>query len=271
MNLYKTALSALLLAPIVGGISVQMIHGYQNSKELAERYVSDAEAQMEEVAAMLDEELYNSEYTGEVQSVLLDENIKDTQVEDVSIYTDENTILDDITNSVIRFHIRANSDSEEDQALKLKVRDAVLSYLEPELSMAENREAAKTIMEEHLEDIENVASSVIHAEGYSYEVQAYLTKEEFPIKSYGDLLFPAGEYEALRVDIGKNEGGNWWCVMYPGLCFVDTAGGVVATDGKEELRQILTPEEYEELLICPEDEVQVEYRSYFWDILTGEK
>ncbi len=286
MNLYKTALSALLIAPIVGGISVQMIHGYQNSKKLAERYVSDAETQMERVAAMLDEELYNgediesfdesmydlynNEYTDEVQAILPNENLKDTEVEDASIYIDEKTILDDITNSVIRFHIRANSDSEEDQALKIKVRDAVLSYLEPELSVAGNRKEAKAIMEEHLEDIEAVSLSVIRAEGYNYDVQAYLTKEEFPLKSYGDLLFPAGEYEALRVDIGESEGGNWWCVMYPGLCFVDTAGGVVSTDGKEELRQILTPEEYEELLICPENEVQVEYRSYFWDILTGE-
>jgi stage II sporulation protein R len=248
MNLYKTALSALLLAPVVGGISVQMIHGYQNTKAQAEHYVSEAETQMEEALSLLESE-------DETFDMLGLEDIEPDMLE-----SDET-----LSDTVIRFHIRANSDSEEDQTLKLRVRDAVLNYLQPELVSAKNRDDAQAVIEAHLEDIEAVSRAVILEEGYDYEVQAYLTNEEFPIKAYGDLLFPAGEYEALRVDIGNREGANWWCVMYPGLCFVETAGGVVATDGKEELRQTLTPEQYEELLICPEEEVQVEYRSYLWD------
>lgn len=248
MNLYKTALSALLLAPMIGGISVKMIQGYQSAKEMAECYAADAETQIEQTMALLEDEL---------------------DIDEAAYVSDDDILDESISNSVIRFHIRANSDSEDDQALKLKVRDAVLTYLEPELAEAENLNEARTIMEKHLADIETIALSVIQEEGYDYDVQAYLTREEFPLKSYGDLLFPAGEYEALRVDIGSSEGGNWWCVMYPGLCFVDTASGVVATEGKEELQQILTPEEYEALLICPDEEIQVEYHSYFWDLLMG--
>jgi stage II sporulation protein R len=143
--------------------------------------------------------------------------------------------------------------------------------MEPILSVADNREEARTLLEEHTADMEAVGLAVIQEEGYDYDIQVYLTKEEFPVKSYGDLLFPSGEYEALRVDIGNHEGGNWWCVMYPGLCFVETAGGVVATEGKEELQQVLTPEQYETLILYPDEDDQIEYRSYIWDKLVNKK
>ena len=87
------------------------------------------------------------------------------------------------------------------------------------------------------------------------------------------MRFPSGTYQALRVDIGEHEGANWWCVMYPGLCFVETAGGVVATEGKEELKQVLAPEEYAQILVSPPENAEIEYKSLLWETwqqLTGD-
>lgn len=236
MNLYKTALSALLLAPVVGGIGIHSIQQYQAMKEQAEALTMQTEQSILEVETLLNDEL-----------------------------DEENIFASNVANEVIRFHVRANSDSEEDQALKLLVRDAILSELGTELALAESKEDARTIMEDNLTRIEEIGATVIKEAGYDYEITAYMTVEEFPMKAYGDLMFPAGEYEALRVDIGNENGGNWWCVMYPGLCFVDTVGGVVATDGKEEMQQILTPEDYEKLLFSPDEDTEIEYRSLIWD------
>lgn len=252
MNLYKTAISALLIAPVIGGISIHMIKNYQNLQKQAEELAAFSEERLAEVEAMLNE--------GSDMS-LAGQNPADEEWLPGS----------DVTEEVIRFHVRANSDSEEDQALKLEVRDAILQELGAELEQADDKDAAREIMENSLDQIEEIGRKVIQEAGYDYEIHAYLTEEEFPIKDYGDLRFPAGEYEALRVDIGKKNGGNWWCVMYPGLCFVDAAGGVVATEGKEELQQLLTPEEYEEILIRPQENSRVEYRSWIWDTLFGNK
>ena len=243
MNVYKVALSALLLAPVAGGIGIHMLHNYQELKQQAETVVVSANEQMESVEKLLN----NPEFFDD---------------------TDQLIGSDDVTSAVIRFHVRANSDSDEDQALKLLVRDGILEMMGPELAEAEDKDEARSIMEKKLAEIERTGETIVQAAGYDYEVHAYLTTEEFPMKSYGDLLFPAGEYEALRVDIGKQEGANWWCVMYPGLCFVDATGGIVAEDGKEELEQILTPEEYRELLLYPEEDTKIEYRSLLWDWLS---
>lgn len=251
MDMYKIALSALLLAPIAGGVGIHMLQNYQDMKQQAETIVISSNEQMESVEKLLDGELTWEE--AELETEL-----------ETKIQTE---LSDDVTSSVIRFHVRANSDSEDDQALKLLVRDGILDLLSTKLELAENKDEARTIMEENLTEIEKTGEAIVQNAGYEYEVHAYLTTEEFPMKSYGDLIFPAGEYEALRVDIGRKEGANWWCVMYPGLCFVDATGGVVASDGKEVLEHMLTPEEYRELLLYPDDETQVEYRSLLWDWL----
>lgn len=255
MNVYKVALSALLLAPVAGGIGIHMLHNYQELKQQAETVVVSANEQMESVEKLLND----PEFFDDTDQIAKTEALDDT---DLLIGSD------DVTSAVIRFHVRANSDSDEDQALKLLVRDGILEMLGPELAEAKDKDEARSIMEKKLTEIERTGEAIVQAAGYDYEVYAYLTTEEFPMKSYGDLLFPAGEYEALRVDIGKQEGANWWCVMYPGLCFVDATGGIVAENGKEELEQILTPEEYRELLLYPEEDTKIEYRSLLWDWLS---
>ena len=123
-----------------------------------------------------------------------------------------------IYESVVRLHVLANSDSEEDQALKLKVRDAVLAYTSPRVIDSTSREEAIEILKGELGEIEQVARDVILEEGYDYSVEVTLTLEDYPTRNYESMSFPSGEYVSLRVLIGEAEGQNWWCVLFPPLC-----------------------------------------------------
>lgn len=123
-----------------------------------------------------------------------------------------------IYGSVVRLHVLANSDSEEDQALKLKVRDAVLAHTSPLVIDSTSREDATRILQGELENIRAVAERVVREQGYSYDVQVSLTLEDYPTRNYEAMSFPAGQYVSLRVMIGKAEGQNWWCVLFPPLC-----------------------------------------------------
>ena len=123
-----------------------------------------------------------------------------------------------LADRVVRLHVLANSDSEEDQALKLLVRDAVLDRAEALLTQSEDRAEAEALLREHLTDFEQVAEAVITAEGYDYPVSVELEDTQFPTKEYDGFTLPAGEYLALRVLIGAAEGQNWWCVVFPPLC-----------------------------------------------------
>ncbi|MBE6693785.1 MAG: stage II sporulation protein R [Ruminococcaceae bacterium] len=123
-----------------------------------------------------------------------------------------------IYDTVLRLHVIANSDSEEDQALKLKVRDAVIRQSEVLLDGCTTRSEAAEHIEAHRDSILFAAESVIRNEGYSYPVAVKLGLENYPEKSYDSCCFPAGEYLSLRVCIGEAEGENWWCVLFPPLC-----------------------------------------------------
>lgn len=153
-------------------------------------------------------------------------------------------IQEDIAEKVIRFHVLANSDSEEDQALKLKVKDAVVDYLRPYMTDAKNLEESINIINEKQNDILKIASSTIASEGYNYHVNAYICQDYFPTKSYGDVTFPAGEYTAYRIEIGAHEGKNWWCILYPPLCFVDASYGVLPDESKQMLKNVLDEDEF---------------------------
>lgn len=146
---------------------------------------------------------------------------------------------------VFRFHVLANSDSEEDQALKMKVKEAVLAFMKEELPESESVEETKKWAAANLEQIEKVGAQVIAQEGYNYSINAKVTICYFPEKTYGDITFPSGEYEALRIEIGDAKGQNWWCVLYPNLCFIDAVHAVVPDKGKEELKEVLDEEAYE--------------------------
>lgn len=151
----------------------------------------------------------------------------------------------DLAEEVFRFHVLANSDAEADQALKMKVKETVLSYMKESLPESESAEITKNWAAANIGAIEQTAREVVRGEGYSYSVHAEVTKCDFPDKTYGDVTFPAGRYTALRIEIGEAEGHNWWCVLYPNLCFLDSVNAVVPDEGKEELKEVLTDEEYE--------------------------
>lgn len=146
---------------------------------------------------------------------------------------------------VFRFHVLANSDSEEDQALKMKVKEAVIFYMKEELPESESAAMTKKWARAHLREIEKVAEETLRKEGCEDTVTAEVTNCYFPDKTYGDITFPKGEYEALRIKIGAAKGQNWWCVLYPNLCFVDAVHAVVPDEGKKELKKVLDEEEYE--------------------------
>jgi len=149
-----------------------------------------------------------------------------------------------IAKEVLRFHVLANSDMDYDQKLKLKVRDEILSKYHDELKNCKNVDETKRFFEENIDGVINTAKDVIHKEGFDYDVKAFVGKSVFPTKKYGDISFPAGEYDALRIEIGGARGKNWWCVMFPPLCFVDVSHNSVAQSSKDELENILTEEEY---------------------------
>ena len=150
-----------------------------------------------------------------------------------------------LAGEVFRFHVLANSNEEKGQELKLKVRDEVIAYMKSEIPDSSSVKETKQWATEHLDKIEEISGKVIEREGFDYPVQAKVCWCDFPDKSYGDIIFPAGRYEALRIEIGAAKGHNWWCVLYPDLCFTSAVNAVVTDDGKEELKSVLDEEEYE--------------------------
>lgn len=164
-----------------------------------------------------------------------------------------------IAEKILRFHVLAASDTKEDQELKLKVRDAVGAYMEEELADALDKSESEELVRLHLGEIEAVAEQTIKEEGYDYPVTASLAYVEFPEKTYGAYVFPAGTYEALEVVIGEGKGHNWWCVMYPNLCFSGSVYEVVDEEAEERLREVLSAEEYE--AVFSSGNVKVEWKS----------
>ncbi len=157
-------------------------------------------------------------------------------------------VHEDLAGHILRFHVLANSDSEEDQALKLSVKAAVLDYLEASLPEDADLASTKAFLTSHEAELKKIAEDVIASAGFDYSVSFSLEPWYFPTKSYGDLTFPCGTYDAFRIVIGDGEGKNWWCVLYPYLCFVDAACGIVPEDSKEELQTLLDEDTYEALL-----------------------
>ena len=141
---------------------------------------------------------------------------------------------EEIADKLIRFHVIANSDSEEDQALKLKVRDEIIDRMSIKFEGAESLDDAREILISSIEEVNNIAREVILEEGFDYDVNTMLSNENFPDKIYGDYIFPQGNYEAYRVIIGSGEGQNWWCVMFPPLCFVDESKNIVDSKKLDE-------------------------------------
>ena len=153
-------------------------------------------------------------------------------------------VSEDISNSVFRLHVIANSDSDEDQSLKYKVRDKVLEYMNEIAKDCTSKEEVINLAYEYQDEFKQIAENVIKENGYDYDVNIKIGNFEFPTKYYGGISLPAGYYDALRIEIGKAEGQNWWCVMFPPLCFVDVTSGVVPDESKQIMQDNLGDEEY---------------------------
>lgn len=153
-----------------------------------------------------------------------------------------------ISDKLIRFHVIANSDSSEDQDLKLKVRDSILKEIGPKLEISNSKEESEDIIRSNFDIIKTSAEKEIINYGKNYEVTVVLGKSPFPTKMYSTIALPAGEYDALKVIIGEGEGKNWWCVMFPPLCFIDITKGVTSNDTEERLKNVLDTAEYNSIL-----------------------
>ena len=156
-----------------------------------------------------------------------------------------NALQREIADEVLRFHVLANSDSERDQELKMKVKEEVLAFMETELPKSESLEVTREWAKNYISEIEKIGKKVLMDYDCDDPVKAEVTFCEFPKKTYGDITFPAGIYEALRIEIGEAEGQNWWCVLYPNLCFTDAIHAVVPEEGKRDLEEVLDDEAYE--------------------------
>ena len=169
-------------------------------------------------------------------------------------------ISNNLSNAVFRLHVLANSDSEEDQSLKLKVRDSLLAYMNGLCSNCSTKQEAISIANEHKADFQKIAEETIKENGYNYSVKININNFYFPTKNYGDISLPAGFYDALRVEIGEAKGKNWWCVMFPSLCFIDVSSGIVNDEAKENLEQNLDAESYNLISDKNNSEIQFKFK-----------
>lgn len=156
-----------------------------------------------------------------------------------------NAVSTNIQDSVFRLHVIANSDSDEDQNLKYIVRDKVLEYINSISTNESSKEEVIALANKNINEIQMIAENTIRENGYNYSIKLNIGNFAFPTKTYGDISFPAGFYDALKIEIGEAKGQNWWCVMFPPLCFVDVTSGVVPEESKEIMKENLSDEEYE--------------------------
>ena len=179
----------------------------------------------------------------------------------------------DIANSVFRLHVIANSDSSQDQALKLKVRDNLLSYMNTLAKNCSSKEEVIELAKVHEHDFKDLAEQTIIENGFDYSVTIQIGTSDFPTKTYGDISFPAGTYDALRVQIGEAKGQNWWCVMFPPLCFVDVSSGIVPEESKQEIKESLNDEEYDLISKTDNNEIHFKFKliEFFQNFRLGQK
>lgn len=156
----------------------------------------------------------------------------------------------DIAPKILRFHVLANSDSAEDQALKLCVKDLLLEKIRDGAAAEQiaGKEELKAYILSESSTLETAAEDFIHSFGYDYGVHVGIETCRFPVRTYGDMTFPAGMYEAVRVTIGNGAGHNFWCVLYPSLCYTDSIHASMPEGSKETLKDLIPEDDFQALL-----------------------
>lgn len=185
-----------------------------------------------------------------------------------SLFFYSNAVTNNISKNVFRLHVIANSNSEEDQDLKYKVRDELIKYMKSISSNISTKDEALTLVNNNLDTFQAIASNVIIENGFDYPVKIEVGNFDFPTKTYGDISLPAGFYDALKVEIGEAQGRNWWCVMFPSLCFVDVSNGIVPEESKENLQSNL---DYEDYNLISSDEAEYKIKFKLVEILENAK
>lgn len=165
-----------------------------------------------------------------------------------------------IADGVLRLHVVAESNSKRDQELKLKVRDAVLDSAKELFSDVKNKDEAIAVAKENIKVIKDAAQKAIYDGGKCLPVKVEVGKTKFPLKVYGNIRLPGGIYDAVNVKIGKAEGENWWCVMYPALCFYDAEGGMVGKDGTEKLINELGTERFRLITDTEDKKIRIKFK-----------
>ena len=179
----------------------------------------------------------------------------------MNIYINTDYDFSSIKDKIIRFHVVANSDSPEDQILKLKIRDAIIEDMGPKLKGLTETEKVKLTIARNINVIKDIAEKEVKKFGRNFPITVDIGIHEFPTKAYGNLTFPGGEYQALNIKIGEGGGKNYWCVMFPPLCFTDMTQGVITEKSVEELERVLTEEEINLLRAQDEKGGNIEIKS----------
>ena len=162
----------------------------------------------------------------------------------LSAFSYSNAVSSDLSNNIFRLHVIANSDSFEDQNLKLLVKDELIKYMNSICKNITTKKEAIKLAKENIDTFHNIAKKVIKENGFDYDVNIDIGNFAFPTKAYGDISLPSGFYDALKVEIGSSTGQNWWCVMFPSLCFIDISEGVVPEESKQNLQDNMETENY---------------------------
>lgn len=162
----------------------------------------------------------------------------------VSLKTYANDVSKDLSNNFFRLHILANSDSEEDQSLKLKIRDNIIQYMNTLSYSGLTKKEAIDLTSSHLAAFKEIAEKTVASEGYNYTVSLEIGNFYFPTKEYGNISLPAGYYDALKIEIGEAKGKNWWCSLFPPLCFVDISAGIIDEESETYLKENLSKDEF---------------------------
>ena len=169
-------------------------------------------------------------------------------------------VSNNIANGVFRLHVIANSDSPEDQNLKYIVRDELIKYMNTLAKDCTSKQEVIEIAQNNISNFENIAKKTIQDNGFNYNVTVEIGNFDFPTKTYGDITLPAGTYDSLKIKIGKSEGQNWWCVMFPPLCFVNVTTGIVPEESKKEMKEAMPEEEYSLISNTNNSEVNFKFK-----------
>lgn len=156
-----------------------------------------------------------------------------------------NQVMSELKENIVRLHVVADSDEPGAQALKLKVRDSVTQYTAQILENSGNAQESYKILQANIDEIQRVAEARARLEGCQLPVSAAIGEFDFPVKSYGNISLPTGNYNAVKVTIGTGEGQNWWCVLFPPLCFVDSENAAISASGRVQLEENLSEQTYD--------------------------